>query len=1184
MRLKSLRLKGFKSFADDTLINFDDNLIGVVGPNGSGKSNIVDAIRWVLGEGKSKELRLEKMGDVIFNGTKKRKTSSVAHVTMEFDNTKNLIPIDYNTVSISRLLYRNGDSEYRLNNVSCRKRDITDLFLNSGIGSNSYAIIALGMVDDLLANKDHSRRKMFEQAAGISKFKTRKKETESKLRSTQADLERLEDILFELESNMKSLEKQAKRAAKFLELKKEYREKAIIYSKFKISDIHEKFKLKKSQITAEEDVYRQKNTQFHTLEAELENFKKENIEKELIVSTHQKELNTLFDNIRRLENQKDLNKEKISFNTTNKISLSKSVEERTNRSGELGEKAKKQQSYLSETVTEFDQFKKSFETADLEYKEIKERFDSKREELNKSQKIKLELEEKRNAFEKDLAIEQNNLTVAEQNALAIAENLSKQKTVLAELDAAVKKAIDSENELSNQYKVRLEDIELLKSDIRNKEQKLESRRLELSELKRKLDQSISQRDLLKSMIESLEGFPDSIKYLKKKWNTKLNMLADILDCEEKYKQAVEQYFEPFLNHFVVDTVEEGLEGIKTLRSSQRGKASFYILGSIPQTAVKSTEIKKEWIPLLSAIKVKPKYQKLMDFLCMDCYIIEGEAGLIGQKTNATLISANGSFVRTSGEIKGGSIGLFEGKKLGRKKAYEKTLVEITKLESALKDKEKEIETIQSEDLKTKLIAKETELKTFLVTLSTARNARAKSETEYLIKKEAHVELEEKAETFAAQVEQSNTILSKLTASLKEVLERLQKGIDDPQESEGFLSQLESELSLKSKVFNEAQIDLIKLEGKLAAAKSELEFTTNQVNENQTFLKSEEEKLAQSIEIIKQANEVISTLEVELQSLYETKETKQSSLNQEEQSYYKIKNEIGEKEKVIRQLNRELQQLQISINKNKEKFHSLELELNSIEERLKIEFDLTLEELEKTEVVVDEEIDYSELESRVKSLRTKLNNYGEVNPMAVITFNEIKERYDDIIVQRQDIFDAKESLIQTILEIETEAVQKFSEAFNKISANFSDVFRSLFSDDDDCDLVLMNPDDPLESDIEIIAKPKGKRPKSLSQLSGGEKTLTATALLFSLYLLKPAPFCIFDEVDAPLDDANILKFSRLITKFSKDSQFILITHNKATMAAVNILYGVYMQEQGVSGIAPVDFRNYEYNPTLQVVNN
>ena len=391
-----------------------------------------------------------------------------------------------------------------------------------------------------------------------------------------------------------------------------------------------------------------------------------------------------------------------------------------------------------------------------------------------------------------------------------------------------------------------------------------------------------------------------------------------------------------------------------------------------------------------------------------------------------------------------------------------------------------------------------------------------------------------------------------------------------------------ELSVASNAFNEKNIEFIRQQNKVNTIQRELSYRENQLEETKHNLQRNEQSLAHAEVEQKEIEEDVESLEKTLLLQYELKKEKEALLSSAEQNYFQIRGGINEIEDELRKVNKTRSETQVLITTLKDKFNEMKLDLSSTGERLKIEFGIDLEEVMQREANLD--INPEELQAKVERLKNRLDNYGEINPMAVEAYDEMKIRYDSITEQKDDILKAKSSLLDTIKEIEDTATVHFMEAFMKVRTYFIDVFRTLFTEDDTCDLILAEPDNPLESPIKIIAKPKGKRPQSINLLSGGEKTLTATALLFALYLLKPAPFCIFDEVDAPLDDANIEKFNKIIRKFSKDSQFIIVTHNKETMAAVDVIYGVYMQEQGVSGVSPVDFRELDHSSTLETIAN
>ncbi|MEL6988323.1 MAG: AAA family ATPase [Bacteroidota bacterium] len=512
MQLKKLEIKGFKSFANETVLNFEEDVIGVVGPNGSGKSNIVDAIRWVLGEQKSRELRLEKMSDVIFNGTKKKKQSGMAQVTLTFENTKNILPTEYQTVSISRVLYRSGESEYRLNGIPCRLKDITALFLDTGIGSNSYAIIALGMVDDILADKENARRKMFEQAAGISKYKNRKKQTLNKLKNTTADLDRVEDLLFEIENNLKDLEKQAKRTQRFFDLKTKYKNQTINMSLRKVASFKEAYVENEKKLQVEQDRYSGLNANSQAEEAKLEKERKENLDKEKSVSSFQLKLNEVVNKIRERENQKNILEQKILFIDQNAKKLQRQIDASKERVEELQIEIQDYHSSFNDEKTLEEKFESSLKGYKTVYDEVQSKYDLIKTDVDKMAQEQQLLERALFELEKTSAITQNSIeNIKQELELNETEKVSKLEGVnlLNSELANILSILGNKQEKLEQLQAK--EIER-KENEEKAEQSLRSLEEDLNGINRKLDAKENEHNLLKSLIDKLEGFPDSIKF------------------------------------------------------------------------------------------------------------------------------------------------------------------------------------------------------------------------------------------------------------------------------------------------------------------------------------------------------------------------------------------------------------------------------------------------------------------------------------------------------------------------------------------------------------------------------------------------------------------------------------------------------------------------------------------------
>ena len=839
MKLSKIEIKGFKSFGDKTVINFNDGVTGVVGPNGCGKSNVVDAIRWVLGEQKTTLLRSDKMENIIFNGSKSRKKLNLAEVSITFDNTKNLIPTEYSNVSIARKYFRSGESEYFLNDVKCRLKDITNLFLDTGITSNNYAIIELSMVDNILNDKDNSRMKLFEEASGISKFKKRKKETLNKIDYTDKDLERVDDLIHEIEKNLRSLKRQSDQTKKFYELKDKYKKLSInlaIKTTVEKSDKLNKLKndLKKIEV---DDVklssgIAKKNANLESLKSSLISFEKELIKKQKVV-------NDKLERIRKHEENKKIKKEKLKF---------------------------------------------------LEIKS---------EELNK--KIKLDEESNSRSL---FSIE------------SIKKEIFQEETSLQKLS---KKLIKTKEEFSN------------------------------------FEKQIDNKQIKTSSLDEINENFRSINFNLKSIQEKKNQIISLIQIEEMNKEEV-----------------------------------------------------------------------------------------------------------------------------------------ILKLN-----------------------------------------------------------------TFEKQIDE---ILSNV--------DFIEKSFSN--ENKGLIK-LNKQFTKKSKDLSNEEILFNKIKNKINSLNNELDYKSSTYEYNLNQIKINKKELVKSKDEIKDSKNITSDKDNLLVELYKQKDKLEIELNNYENDYQKTRDEIDKIDKEIK-LNRDKKdQNLILINEHKNEIHDLELDLNSVNERIKVEFDLNILDLKLDEGVFENKSTVT-IENIILKTKEKIDKIGQINPLALETYNEMKDRYEFISKERNDLLEAKESLLKTISEIDKNATETFLISFEKIKKHFKDVFRSLFIEDDDCDLILSDENNPLESSIDILAKPKGKKPISINQLSGGEKTLTATSLLFAIYLLKPAPFCIFDEVDAPLDDNNIDKFNRIIKKFSKDSQFIIVTHNKRTMMNTDIIYGITMPEQGVSKVVPVDLRN------------
>jgi len=1179
VRLKSLEIKGFKSFADKTVVNFDDNVTGIVGPNGCGKSNIVDSIRWVIGEQKISHLRSENLDSLVFNGSKSRSASGLAEVSLTFENTRNLLPTEFTTVTITRKFYKSGESEYRLNDVQCRLKDIQNLFMDTGISTDSYAIIELGMVDDLIKDKENSRRRMLEQAAGISIYKTRKKEAKLKLDATEQDIARIEDLLFEINNQLKTLENQAKKAEKYYEVKKEYREVSVELAKAALESFNVTYKDLNAQHETETDKRIKLEAEIATDEAALEQDKVVFIEKEKELQAMQHAFNEMLQLLRTKENEKNLAAQRLDH-----------LKEREAGLQDFLQKAEGQQQGIEESIaftgSQLEEEGNNLEGMNEQLMQLRNEMDAKRVVMDEK---RIALDALRSGYQQ---VQRNQFEAEKKVVIA--------DTSIQNLSRAVQQIDDDKVQRDNQRKHLADDLHLRERELNIKRtdldqlQKhqdytkdqilqtqglLETLRTKLAEESRKLDSKKNEHDLLKSLIDSMEGYPDSVKFLHNNqgWNHTAPILSDIIYVKEEYRTAVENVLEPYLSYYVVNNLQEGLQAVHLLDEHKKGKANFFLLDKIQnrdfqdQKDLEGNENYKleGLIPALSVIDVDDKYKKLAEHLLENVFVAENEEAL--QNSNGfVVIEKSGRYVKGKYFLTGGSVGLFEGKKIGRAKNLEKLQEEILSQNAVVELLKEEIQERHNEVIAFNEELRESTLKNTEIEIQELTNQvfslHNKLENLHALQSQSQhrqEELQSQIQQTQNSVEATRNDLKWLSEELVVQAARLSEGEDVFKNEEGFYNE-------SNRQYNEFNLLVTRQQSKIAALKQELDFKNNQLSELRQQIENNTTQLSDSRQQIEQCIEQLEQVEEELFNMLKGKEDEERKLNEADQAYYNFRNELSEKESLLRHKAKDKEQVEHLLAEIKDKLNDVKLQLAGMKERLHVEFRIQLED------ILDEarinEMTVDELQEKTDRMKKRLENIGEVNPTAIEAFTEMKKRYEFILEQKNDLVSAKESLLQTIQEVEATANQKFLETFHLVREHFLRVFKSLFTEDDQCDLILENPENLAETGIDVIAKPKGKRPSSLTQLSGGERTLTATALLFAIYLIKPAPFCILDEVDAPLDDANVGKFTNMIREFSGNSQFIIVTHNKMTMSAVDVIYGVTMQEPGVSRLVPVDFRS------------
>ncbi len=1176
MRLKTLEIKGFKSFADKTVVRFDKGVTGVIGPNGCGKSNIIDSIRWAIGEHKTSALRSEKMAGLIFNGSKSRAASGLAEVSLTFENTRNLLPTDFSTVTVNRRYFKNGDSEYRLNDVSCRLKDIRNLFLDTGISSDTYAIIELGMVDEIIKDKENSRRRMLEQAAGVSIYKTRKKEAQKKLKATQQDLDRIEDLLYEIEGNRKTLESQARRAERYFKYKKRYKTTSIELAKASMEGFHETFKQLSQNKQQQEDEKQELDTNIRKTDTAIESLKLEYAEKEKALRDLQQTFNALKDKMREKENDKKLATQRLEYTKEQKDQIADFLSDADGRLKGLKEALAKREEEFEVEEGKLDTFQEKLDEQKALKEDVKALYDEKKEEKEAKRKAQQDEQKKQFDIEKKMAVSETSIQNLQQSIARLEDENAERKEGMNQQD-------EDKEVLQDKLEAEKDNLELLikkrdtaKENIFSAQSEIEDLRAQSIDKNRVLDAKKNEYKLLKSMVDNLEGYPESIKFLKKNkdWPIEAPVLSDIIFCNEEYRQAVEEVLSPYLNYYVVDELEDAVSAIHLLDKNEKGKAHFFLLSQFDKE--ESTHEKKgDLKSALDIVEVDQKYSSLITSLLKDVFIVDS---LSSQKEwmlnhpEVTLVEKSGKQYRGVGRIGGGSAGVFEGNKLGRTKSLEK----LTKLIK---------ETQEEADQLTALMAEKREK---LSNLNKDLNEQAIEESRKKINQWQNriFGLQNKFENTKALISSNENRLEEMRNQLEDSHEKIQdyrtelahfsQGNEDMhyalEQTEMDFADAERKYNQVGREFNDLNLHFMQQQSHLRSLKQEKAFQKSRLEDLENQMASNHAKMEKNKETIQATEEIISKAQQELEDLAYRKEDEQQKLNLSYQEFDQIKNDTGEKEKLLKVMQRKRTEIEEGLGLLRDKVNDLKLKLAGMKERLDVEFQVNLDDILDEDREGDENVDV--LQAEAEKLKKRIENMGEVNPTAIEAFEEIKTRHDFIATQKEDLIEARDRLENTIKEVENTANQKFLDTFNLVKENFISVFKTLFSEEDEADMFLSNPDDISNTGVEIVAKPKGKRPAVITQLSGGEKTLTAIALLFAIYLIKPAPFCILDEVDAPLDDANVGKFTNMIREFSEKSQFIVITHNKQTMAAVDVIYGVTMQEAGVSKLVPVDFRSLE----------
>lgn len=1173
MYLKRLELQGFKSFADKTILEFKPGITSVIGPNGSGKSNISDSIRWVLGEQSMKSLRGAKSEDIIFAGTQNRKSLGFAEASIVIDNSDNSLPIEYSEVTVTRKIYRSGETGYFINKVPCRLKDILELFMDTGIGKDGYSIIGQGKIDEILSNKSEDRRHIFEEAAGIVKYRTRKNESEKKLEQTKLNLLRINDILAEIETTLEPLRIQSEKAKQFLDLREELKNIEVGLFLYNI----EMYKEKLEQILKDEEIMNsQKESENKKLEDAQTNKEQLKIAIDNITIQIENVQNLGFEStnkIEKLNSEIGISNERIANNESNVRRLAEEIEEVKIRISELQQEKEQKNEKKTNLLSNKEKFEKELEQKELQLAKLTGKLSAK----------ELEIEQKK------LIVEQNTDSKYEKNVEissldANFENLDKRKNAvkneisdtISELDSTR----DSKQEMSKGfYEIEAKQKEVTKQieDISNKKSECTQKIKEFDDEINKISYDIRMKDSrCKFLIETekeKEGYIKSVKALlldcEKNGSLKNGMhgvLANLISVDKQYQTAIEMCLGQALQNIVTDNEQDAKKLVEHLRTNNLGRASFLPITSVKGNKIDKIKGKNSGVVGIAAelVNYNKKYEQIVYSLLGRTVIVDdmNNAIDVAKQNNYSfrIVTLKGDVINPSGGITGGSVAQKTVNILGRGKEIEALQKELEilkeKLQKVTSDKEKyekSVENVmsQSEELDIRLqqtnIVYATEKQKIV---SVEENIERLSQRLQKLKQEITKIDEQKSEILEQKEVKKQEIieLEKENTQLTEVIEEFARLNKDNQKIIDDLNFDITNLKISVSSFDEsgASIEEIvaRIEQDIKNNKCSIENKENQINE----ITAENENLLQNIE----------KLNLEIETVKADVANSSSKIDE-------LKNERIEKNQQLEKLEKDVTEQFTVIEDLKEQIIKLDVKKTKIDQDLNQVVNTMWEEYEITPNTAGEYEKPSNIQStqkRVNKLRAEIKDLGSINIDSIEEYKKNKERYDFMSEQRLDLENTVTKLKKMIAEMTETMKKQFAEKFKLINKNFNEVFVELFGGGK-AELILTDEENILECGIDIQVQPTGKKLQNMMLLSGGEKAFTAIALLFAILRINPAPFCILDEIEAALDDVNVYRFAEYLKKFSDETQFLVITHRKGTMEVADTVYGITMEENGIS---------------------
>ena len=1173
MYLKRLELQGFKSFADKTILELRPGITTVIGPNGSGKSNISDAIRWVLGEQSMKSLRGTKSLDIIFAGTQNRKSLGFAEASLVFDNSDGALPIEFTEVTVTRKIYRSGETGYYINKTPCRLKDVLELFMDTGIGKDGYSIIGQGKIDEILSNKSEDRRHIFEEAAGIVKYRSRKEEAEKKLEHTKLNLLRINDIISEIEGNLGPLQTQSEKAKKYLNLREELKNIEVGLFVYNI----EKYKENLQQIVQDIDVMQ---SQCNDEEGKLERVKilKEELKSSIDEITEQIEnmSNLGFESqkeIEQLNSNINVARTRITNNNENSVRFTDEIKEQNGKIQELKQELEQKEAKKDNLKQNKEKFEKELNEKQEELAKITEKLSAKELEIEGYKQTVEQNTDKKYELQSEINAQEINFQNYEKRQNQIKQEI---QTTISELDNTrmnkeeiSKGFYESENK-KNKAQKSLEEVAKQKQEANQKIKLFESNinilssdmRIKESRLKFLIETEKEKEGYIKS-VKSLLKDCENIKDLGKGMH---GVLANIIEVPDELETALEMCLGASLQNIVTDTEEDAKKLVEHLRKNNLGRASFLPIASVKGKKLEKIKGNESGVIGIASdlVKFNKKYEQIILNLLGRTVIVDNmDTAIKVAKQNGytfRIVTKDGDLINPSGAITGGSVAKKTVNILGRGKEIEKLEKEIKNIKAKIQKLEEEKEEYEQSiegilELSANL---EKELQEIDITYATEKQKmisideniqklqnrlnKLKEEQKNLenLKQEA-IEQKEKIQEETQKITNQNEELSKLISEFAELNKDDQKYIDD-------LNFDITNLKISVSSFDESESSIQEIQERinqeLNNAKASIENKNNQIEQIKVDNENLEKSIQETLNKIEEIKQKVNNSSSEIEKMKQERTQKSEKLSKQE-------DEITSKFKIIEDLKSQLVKLDVKKTK-------VEEDINTIINKMWEEYELTPNNVEgyaKPENV-------ALTQKRVNNIRTEIRDLGSVNVDSIEEYKNLKDRYDFMSEQRLDLENTMSKLRKVITDMTQIMKEQFREKFKIINKNFGEVFAELFGGGK-ASLNLEDEENILECGIEITVQPPGKKLQNMMLLSGGEKAFTAIALLFAILKINPAPFCVLDEIEAALDDVNVFRYADYLKKFTEHTQFLVITHRKGTMEAADTVYGVTMEESGIS---------------------